>query len=87
MGGFFVQPIRSIHGPAANQIHPQCFKLAFENTCAVSFRSGSNACFWIEQNGCSFWWTRDTEEASLQAGAIPNNTKATTDWGIRIWNE
>ena len=29
----------------------------------------------------------DAEEASLRAGAIPNNTKATTDWGIRIWNE
>ena len=29
----------------------------------------------------------DTEEVSLRAGAIPNNTKATTDWGIRVWDE
>ena len=32
--------------------------------------------------------TRYSEEVSyLQAGAIPNNTKASTAWGIRIWNE
>ena len=30
---------------------------------------------------------RDAEEVSLRAGAIPNNTKATTDWGICVWNE
>lgn len=29
----------------------------------------------------------DAEEVSLRAGAIPNNTKSTTDWGIRAWNE
>ena len=29
----------------------------------------------------------EAEEVSLRAGAIPNNTKATTDRGIRIWNE
>ena len=29
----------------------------------------------------------DAEEVSLRAGAIPNNTKSTTDWGIRVWNE
>ena len=29
----------------------------------------------------------DAEEVSLRAGAIPNNTKATTDWGIRVWDE
>ena len=29
----------------------------------------------------------DAEEVSLQAGAIPNNAKSTTDWGIRVWNE
>ena len=32
--------------------------------------------------------TRFSEEVSdLRAGAIPNNTKASTAWGIRIWNE
>lgn len=29
----------------------------------------------------------DAEEVSLQAGAIPNNPKATTHWGIRVWDE
>ena len=29
----------------------------------------------------------DAKEVSLRAGAIPNNTKSTTDWGIRVWNE
>ena len=29
----------------------------------------------------------DAEEVSLRAGAIPSNTKSTTDWGIRVWNE
>ena len=27
------------------------------------------------------------EEVSLRAGAIPTNTKATTDWGICVWTE
>lgn len=27
------------------------------------------------------------EEASLLASSIPSNTKATTEWGIRIWDE
>ena len=29
----------------------------------------------------------DAKEVSLRAGAIPDNTKASTEWGIRIWNE
>ena len=29
----------------------------------------------------------DADILSLRIGAIPNNTKATTDWGIRVWNE
>ena len=29
----------------------------------------------------------DSKEVSLRAGAIPNNTKPSTAWGIRIWNE
>ena len=29
----------------------------------------------------------DSKEVTLRAGAIPNNTKASTAWGIRIWNE
>ena len=23
----------------------------------------------------------------MKVGAIPNNTKATTDWGVPVWNE
>ena len=29
----------------------------------------------------------DVEIVSLRVGAIPNNTKATTDWRICVWNE
>ena len=29
----------------------------------------------------------DAKEVSLRAGAIPDNTKASTEWGIWIWNE
>ena len=29
----------------------------------------------------------DAKEVSLRAGAIPDNTKVSTEWGIRIWNE
>ena len=29
----------------------------------------------------------DVAEASLRAGAIPSNTKASTEWGIRVWEE
>ena len=29
----------------------------------------------------------DVAEASLRAGAIPSNTKASTEWGIRVWDE
>ena len=29
----------------------------------------------------------NSKEVSLLAGAIPNNTKASTAWGIWIWNE
>ena len=29
----------------------------------------------------------DAKEVSLWAGAIPDNTKASTEWGTRIWNE
>jgi len=30
---------------------------------------------------------RDTDELHVRAGALPENTKATTDWGIRVWGE
>ena len=30
---------------------------------------------------------RDTDELQARAGALPENTKATTDWGIRVWGE
>ena len=29
----------------------------------------------------------DAEEVSFRAGAIPNSTKSTTNWGIRVSNE
>lgn len=29
----------------------------------------------------------DTAEVSLRAGAILDNTKATTEWSIRVWNK
>ena len=29
----------------------------------------------------------DDQEASLRSTAVPTNTKATTDWGIRLWEE
>ena len=29
----------------------------------------------------------DAKEVSIRAGAIPDNIKASTEWGIRIWNE
>ena len=30
---------------------------------------------------------RDADELQVRAGALPENTKATTDWGIRVWDE
>ena len=29
----------------------------------------------------------DDAEVQLRATAIPENTTATTEWGMRIWNE
>ena len=29
----------------------------------------------------------DADELQVRAGALPENTKATTDWGIRVWGE
>ncbi len=29
----------------------------------------------------------DADEASLRALAIPANSKAATDWGVRVWND
>ena len=29
----------------------------------------------------------DAKKVSLRAGAIPDNTKASMEWGIRIWNK
>jgi len=30
---------------------------------------------------------RDDDELQVRAGALPENTKATTDWGICVWDE
>jgi len=29
----------------------------------------------------------DADELHVCAGALPKNMKATTDWGIRVWDE
>ena len=29
----------------------------------------------------------DADELQVHAGALPENTKATTDWGIHVWDE
>ncbi len=29
----------------------------------------------------------DTDEVALRESAIPCNTKATTEWGVRVWSE
>ena len=29
----------------------------------------------------------DVDELQVRAGALPENTKARTDWGIRVWDE
>jgi len=29
----------------------------------------------------------DADELQVRAGTLPENTKATTDWGIHVWDE
>ncbi len=29
----------------------------------------------------------DTDEVTLRESAVPRNTKATTEWGVRVWSE
>ena len=29
----------------------------------------------------------DADELQVRAGALPENTKTTTDWGIHVWDE
>ncbi len=29
----------------------------------------------------------DTNEVALRESAVPRNTKATTEWGVRVWSE
>ncbi len=29
----------------------------------------------------------DTDEVALRESAVPRNTKATTEWGVRVWSE
>jgi len=30
---------------------------------------------------------RDADELQVRAGALPENTKTTNDWGIHVWDE